>query len=365
MSGVWGNNIRLAIFGESHGKAIGISIDGLPPGLSLDLDEINHEMQRRAPGRNNISTQRKEKDQFEILSGYFNGRTTGTPLMMIINNKDTRSRDYEKTRHMLRPGHGDYSGHVRYKGFNDYRGGGHFSGRLTAPIVFAGAVAKQLLKVHGITIGAHIYRIGDKMDTPFDMVSVNDSTLRALRDKEFAVIEEKNNPIMKDIILKAKEEQDSVGGIVETAIINIPAGLGRPFFDSVESKISSLAFSIPSVKGIEFGMGFDISKIKGSKANDSFCIADGDIKTRSNNNGGINGGITNGMPIIYRVAIKPTPSIAKAQTTVDIRDNKETTIEIEGRHDPCIVPRVVPVMEAIGSIAILDLMLEKGEWNAR
>lgn len=356
MSGVWGNKIKLSIFGESHGKAIGINIDGLKPGIELDLNFINKEMERRAPGKSDLSTPRKEGDNFEILSGYFNGKTTGTPLCAVIYNTNQHSKDYEKTKNLMRPSHGDFTGYIKYEGFNDYRGGGHFSGRLTAPLVFAGAICKQILERKGIIIGSHIKSIGKIEDKSFDMVEIKDEKLKTLRENKFPVIDKAIASRMRDVITTAREEMDSVGGVVETAVVNLPVGIGDPFFDSVESTLAHLLFSIPGVKGVEFGAGFDIAKMKGSEANDEYYIDGGKIKTFSNNNGGILGGITNGMPLIFRVAIKPTPSISKAQKTVDIEKKENAQIEIKGRHDPCIVPRALPVVEAVAAIAVLDLL---------
>ncbi|KGK81765.1 chorismate synthase [Clostridium sp. HMP27] len=356
MSGVWGSKIKYSIFGESHGEAIGITIDGLQPGIELNLEEINREMRRRAPGKNKLSTPRQEKDEFQILSGYFNNKTTGTPLCTVISNSDHHSKDYEKTKDLMRPGHADYTGKVKYGGFNDYRGGGHFSGRITAPIVFAGALAKQIIGKKGIMIGSHIKSIGTVGEEYFDEVNIKEDLLKELSQKEFPTIDEEKGLSMQQEILNAREKLNSIGGIVECAILNLPPGVGSPFFGSVESVLSSLLFSIPAVKGVEFGAGFRISKMKGSVANDEFYIEDGTIKTYTNNNGGILGGITNGMPVIFRVAFKPTPSIAQEQKTVDICKNENTTIEIQGRHDPCIVQRAVPVVEAVAAMGILELM---------
>lgn len=356
MSGVWGSKIKYSIFGESHGEAIGITIDGLEPGIELDLEGINREMRRRAPGKNKLSTPRKEKDEFDILSGYFNNKTTGTPLCAVIRNSDHHSKDYEKTKNLMRPGHADYTGKVKYDGFNDYRGGGHFSGRITAPIVFAGALAKQILSKRGILIGSHIKSIGTVQEEYFDEVNIKEDLLKELSQKEFPTIDEEKGLSMQEEIVNARENLDSIGGIVECAILNLPPGVGSPFFGSVESILSSLLFSIPAVKGVEFGAGFRISKMKGSGANDEFYINNEIIKTYTNNNGGILGGITNGMPVIFRIAFKPTPSIAQEQRTVDICKNENTTIEIQGRHDPCIVQRAVPVVEAVAAMGILELM---------
>ncbi|SDZ06445.1 chorismate synthase [Proteiniborus ethanoligenes] len=360
MSGIWGKNLKLSIFGESHGKGIGIVINGLPAGLELDFELIDKEMKRRLPGRDNISTKRKESDSFEIISGYFNKNTTGTPLCVIIPNEDKKSQDYDKIRELLRPGHADYTGYMKYKGFSDYRGGGHFSGRLTAPLVFAGAIAKQILMKNNIVIGSHILSIGHVQDDYFDLAQVDINTINKINTKEFPVINEEKGRKMIELIQEVKSEQDSIGGTIEAAILNLKAGIGDPFFDSVESKLSHLLFSIPGVKGVEFGRGFEITKLKGSQANDQYYIQNEEIKTYTNNNGGILGGITNGMPVIFRVGIKPTPSIGLKQKTVNIKAMENVEIKIDGRHDPCIIPRAVPVVEAVSGLAVLDLIMEHG-----
>ncbi|WP_027633008.1 chorismate synthase [Clostridium hydrogeniformans] len=356
MSGMWGNNFRLSIFGESHGEAIGITIDGIPSGFEIDIDNIKQEMERRAPGRNLISTQRKEGDVFEILSGMFNGKATGTPLCSIIRNKDKKSRDYSKMENIMRPGHADYPGVLRYRGFNDYRGGGHFSGRITAPLVFSGAIAKQILKERGIKVLSHIKSIAHIEDENIDYCNPPVEILESLKLKDMAVINDEIKEEMKSCILNAKKNKDSVGGVIECIITGIPGGVGNPFFDSLESTIAHLAFSVPAVKGIEFGCGFEITKLKGSESNDEYYYENQEVKTYSNNNGGVTGGISNGMPVVFRVAIKPTASILKPQRTIDISKKENTEIEVEGRHDPCIVQRAVPVIEAIAAIAITDLM---------
>lgn len=358
MSGIFGNKIKLSIFGESHGKAIGITIDGLKPGIELDLDYIKEQMGRRAPGTSEFTTPRKETDEFAILSGCFNGKTTGTPICAVIKNKDTHSKDYEKTKNLLRPGHADFTGLVKYNGFNDYRGGGHFSGRITAPLVFAGAICKKILEDRNIIIGSHIKSIGNISDASlFDPVLLKEDDLRLLSKSRFPVIDKESCQKMKDTIINAKSEADSVGGIVETAVINIPSGIGDPFFDSVESILSHLLFSIPAVKGVEFGEGFNISSMKGSQANDEYYVdGNNEIKTKTNNNGGILGGITNGMPVLVKTSIKPTASISKLQKTVDVEKMEDSELIIQGRHDPCIVPRAIPVIEAVTAIGILDMM---------
>lgn len=356
MSSIWGSKIKYSIFGESHGNAIGIVIDGLEPGIELNIDAIANEMKRRAPGTGKLVTSRAEKDKFEILSGFFNGRTTGTPLCAIIRNDDTHSKDYETTKDLLRPGHADYTGKVKFKGFNDYRGGGSFSGRLTAPIVFAGSAAKDILKKNNIIIGSHIFSLQDIKDDKIDSLSLNKETLEKLHDMDFPVLNSEKRALMEDRIINARMNKDSVGGVIECFALGVPAGLGEPFFNSFESSLSKLLFSIPAVKGVEFGLGFDIGRLNGSESNDEFYIEDKTIKTYSNNNGGILGGITNGMPIVFRAAIKPTPSIAKPQRTVDMSKNENEIIEIKGRHDPCILPRVIPVVEAAAAMCILDFI---------
>jgi len=356
MSGQWGKKVKYSIFGESHGRGIGITIDGLPPGIELDMDFISGEMQRRAPGRDEFSTKRKEGDKVEILSGYFNGCTTGTPLCGMIFNENQNSKDYDKLKNLARPGHADFTGKIKYEGFNDYRGGGHFSGRITAPLVFAGAVAKQILFDKGIVIGSHVLSIGNVTDSYFDGVNLKVQTLADVLRKDFPVLDDLKGKEMKNIILKAKEETDSVGGIIEVAILNLPCGLGEPFFDSIESNLAQLLFSVPAVKGVEFGLGFEITKIRGSQANDVPYMDNGRVLTKTNNNGGINGGITNGMPIVFRVAMKPTPSIAKLQNTIDMATGENSEVSVIGRHDPCIVLRALPVIEACAAMSILDFI---------
>lgn len=363
MSSTWGNNIKLSIFGESHGRAIGVNIDGLPPGINFDFEEIKFEMNRRAPGKNKISTSRSEGDEIQILSGYFNDKTTGTPLCAMIENTNTKSRDYEKTKDLIRPGHADFTGDEKYLGYNDYRGGGHFSGRLTATICFAGAIAKQILKSKEILIAGHIKSIGHIEDKSFEDIDIDKELLERLKTSKIATIEKEKAVDMENLILDVKKEKDSIGGVIEILVLNPLVGLGNPFFDSIESKISQMIFSIPGVKAIEFGKGFDISKMKGSEANDEFYIEDGKIKTYTNNNGGILGGISNGMPITFKAALKPTPSIGKVQRTVDMSKKENKEIEIVGRHDPCIVIRALPVLEAATALVILDLLMEMKTWE--
>jgi chorismate synthase len=357
MGATFGRNLRMTIFGESHGKGIGLVLDGLPPGTLLDEEFIREEMARRAPGQNRMSTQRQEKDAYIIESGVFEGKATGTPLCVLIPNNDQHSKDYSLLKDVMRPGHADYAGKMRYKGFNDYRGGGHFSGRLTAPLVFTGAVAKSVLVQKGITVGAHIVRIGGIADSFFNPLGEPEELLQALRKQTLPVLDKSKAQLMEAEILTAKEQQDSVGGIIEVMATGMPAGIGDPFFDSLESRLAHALFSVPAVKGIEFGAGFAMAGLKGSEANDPMVFEGDRVKATRNNNGGITGGITNGMPVLVRVAVKPTPSISRPQQTVNVTEGKNTVLEIKGRHDPCIVPRAVPVIEAVTAWVLLDMLL--------
>lgn len=354
MSSTWKNNIEITIFGESHGKAIGVVLGNLPSGIKIDMDEVAKEMKRRAPGQNKMSTARKEADNVEIMSGLQDNITTGAPLCGMIYNSDQHSKDYSLLKEKMRPGHSDYPAFVKYKGFNDVRGGGHFSGRITAPIVFAGAIAKQILAKKGIYIGVHILSIKDKYDEYFDM-RLSKDTLNYLAGQKYPVLNQDIYEPFIEIIDNARMNQDSVGGKIECAVIGLEPGLGEPFFDSIESHLSSLLFSIPAVKSVSFGND-KISEMYGSEANDCYYYDGDKIKTKTNNNGGITGGISNGMPIVFNVGIKPTPSISKCQETIDIKNHLNTTLEVHGRHDPCIVFRAVVVVEAIAALTILDLV---------
>ena len=365
MSGIYGMNLKLSIFGESHGKSIGCILDGLPPGLALDLEKLQLELDRRAPGKNLLSTQRKESDVFEIQSGFFEGHTTGTPLCAIIKNSDQHSKDYSILKDKMRPGHADYAGFVRYQGFNDYRGGGHFSGRITAPLVFAGAVAKQALAQLGIKIGAHILSINNICENNFNPLGESEELLTEIQGKAFPVLDDAKGSQMQARILEAKANLDSVGGVIETLAINLPAGIGAPYFDSLESRLAHMLFSVPAVKGLEFGAGFGITQMTGSAANDEMHYEAGQVKTTSNNNGGITGGITNSMPVLFRVAIKPTPSISREQNTISLAEAQDTKLTIVGRHDPCIVQRAVPVIEAATAWVIWDMLLEAKKWEKK
>lgn len=347
--------MRYSIFGESHGPAIGVVLEGVPSGLALDMDFIAGELARRAPGRSTVSTERKEKDIPEILSGVFEGRTTGTPLCAVIRNTDCHSGDYEATRHLARPGHGDYSGHVRYKGFNDYRGGGHFSGRLTAPLVFAGAVAKLILAQKGIYIGAHIRSVGTVSELSFVDIMPDLEMLAQCAKQPFPALEKGEE--MQAEILSAKAEGDSIGGTIECAILGLSAGLGQPDLDgNLEGILARHIFAVPAVKGLEFGVGFDCARMWGSEYNDRFYMDGDQVRTHTNHAGGINGGITNGMPVIFTVAMRPTPSIAKAQGTIDMARREDAVLELKGRHDPCVVHRAVPVIEAAAALAVCELL---------
>jgi len=363
MSGICGLNVKLAIYGESHGQSIGAVLDGVPPGIALNLEDISREMLRRRPGKNLLVTQRREMDAFAIQSGFFNGYTTGTPLCVVIKNEDQHSRDYEELVTKMRPGHGDYAGYVHYHGFNDYRGGGHFSGRMTAPLVFAGAIAKQVLGQAGIRVGAHILSIGDVTEENFNSLGVQDELLAKITNKDFPVLDDIRGLAMQKRILAAREDCNSVGGIVETIVQHVPAGIGAPFFDSLESRLSQALFSVPAVKAVEFGDGFGLSWKTGAEANDELHYVDGVVEGYTNHNGGITGGITNGMPIVFRVGIKPTPSIGREQRTVDVKNKKDTALSIAGRHDPCIVPRALPVIEAVTAWTLWDLILEAKKWG--
>lgn len=362
MKNNFGTNISMTIFGESHGPCIGITLDGLPAGFKINLERIKEDMEKRK-AKGSISTQRHEDDEVEIVSGFFNGYTTGTALTILIQNKNTQSKDYSDIQYRLRPGHADFSAYEKYHGFQDYRGGGHFSGRLTAPIVAAGSICRQILETKNILIGSHIEQLYALHDAPFsNNIDELKKQIQTLNKKEFATLDEQVAQNMEQAILEAKNEQDSIGGILESAIINLPAGMGEPFFDSIESILAHLLFSIPAVKGVSFGAGFQMASKKGSEANDSFIMND-TIQTKTNNNGGINGGISNGMPIIIHTCIKPTPSIYKTQETVDYKTKESQTLNIKGRHDPCILHRARIVVDSMIAFGILDLLMSNNANN--
>ncbi len=356
MSSTWGEKIKISVFGESHGKAIGVVMDGLPAGEEIDFEAVSVQMSRRAPGRDKTTTPRKESDLPIILSGMLNGKTTGAPICAIIENKNTKSDDYDNLKFVPRPGHSDFAAYIKYNGNNDIRGGGHFSGRLTAPLVFAGAVCRQILQRRGIFIGAHVYSIGNIEDSPFNPVKISKGLLNKLSSAYFAVIDNESEIKMREEIEKARLAQNSVGGIVECALTGVPSGIGGPLFAGIEPVFSSILFGIPAVKGVEFGAGFSSSKLMGSENNDEYYYDGGTVKTKTNNCGGILGGISNGMPIIFKTAFKPTPSIAVKQQSVDLISNTDAELSIHGRHDPCIVPRAVPVVEAAAAVALINMM---------
>ena len=328
MGSTLGKLVKLSVFGESHGNCVGVTIDGFPAGLSVDFADLQAFLDRRKPSALPSSTKRRESDTFQILSGLRDGITTGAPICAITPNSDQHSSDYEQLRDLPRPSHADYTGSVRYGGHNDLRGGGHFSGRLTAPLVFAGALAKQYLRLHSITIHASILSIGGSCEQ------------------------------INERIDEIRRMGDSIGGIIRCEIHGLPSGIGSPMFDSVESRLSSALFGIPAVKGVEFGLGFDFANHLGSEVNDAFCVENGTVQTKTNYNGGILGGITTGMPVSFQVVIKPTPSIAKPQLTLNTHTMSQQSLSIGGRHDPCIVPRAVPVVEAVAAVTALDLFLE-------
>lgn len=357
MSSTTGENIKLSIFGESHGEAIGAVIDGLPAGESIDFEKILDEMARRAPGKDKTATKRKESDYPEILSGLFNGKTTGAPLCCVIKNSDAHSSDYANFLRFPRPGHADFTAVYRYGGFSDFRGGGHFSGRLTAPMVFAGAVCRQILSRRGVFVGAHLYSVGKVKDIPFDSIKVNCETFKKLHSMNFPVNDPEKEELMRKEIEDARLDGDSVGGVIECAAAGVPVGIGDPIFGGAENLLSKNLFGIPAVKGIEFGAGFSATALRGSENNDSFIIDNGKVKTKTNNAGGILGGITSGMPIIFRLAFKPTPSIFKEQDTVDLKEMTEEKLTIKGRHDPCVAVRAVPVVEAVTAFTLLDMLI--------
>ncbi len=368
MSQSYGENIKLSIFGQSHSRAIGMTLEGIEAGKEIDFEKLYAFMERRAPGKDDLSTPRKEEDKPEFLCGVKGNVTCGTPITAVIENKDTKSSDYEMLKIVPRPGHADYTAQVKYKGAQDYAGGGSFSGRMTAPLCIAGGILKQFLEKDGISIDARIYSIGRIVDDSNfegriliknesgEFVKANEEICAS--EKYFPVVDDKTGEKMKEAILSAKADGDSVGGIVECVINGMPVGVGGPIFEGMEAKIASAVFAIPAVKGIEFGRGFEASEILGSENNDAFVLKDKKVVTDTNNAGGILGGITNGMPLRFRVAFKPTPSIAKEQRSVNLETMEETTLSVPGRHDPCIVHRAVPCVEAAAAVAIYDALYD-------
>ncbi len=359
MASILGSRLKVSIFGQSHAPGIGCVIDGLPAGEIIDTDVLGAFLARRAPGRDPFSTARKEADMPEFVSGLYEGKTCGAPLCAVIRNGDQHSGDYSEIADKPRPGHADYTAHIKYGGAQDVRGGGHFSGRLTAPLCIAGGIARQILERRGIHIGAHIYSVNGVYDTVFDPCLVGRKEFDLLEGKPFCVLDDAAGETMQERILAAKARCDSVGGIIECAVTGLPAGLGDPMFDGMENRLARILFGVPAVKGVEFGDGFAVSTLLGSENNDPMTVDErGCVQMTSNHAGGILGGITTGMPLLFRCAIKPTPSIGQEQNTVSISRGENTVLTIHGRHDPCIVPRAVPVVIAAAAIGILDAMLD-------
>ena len=355
MSSTYGNIIKLSVFGQSHGSAIGMTLDGIPAGQAVDFDKLQYFLERRAPGRAAYATTRKEADMPEFLSGIVNGYTCGAPIAALIPNQNTRSGDYENLKDCPRPGHADYPAQIKYNGYQDVAGGGHFSGRLTAPLCIAGGLCKQWLEEKGIFVAAHIDSIAGISDEPI-MLSRTEPDLNKIHT-DFPVVNADAGVKMQEAIDHARMDGDSVGGVVECFITGLPAGIGDPMFDGIENKIAQIIYGIPAVKGLEFGSGFSGSNMRGSENNDAYTVVNGAVRTRTNNAGGILGGITTGMPVIFRVAMKPTPSISKTQNTIRLSDMAQCALNISGRHDPCIVPRAVPVVEAAAALAMYDAYL--------
>ena len=361
MSSTYGENLKLSIFGQSHGPAVGMTLDGVPAGLPVDLEELQKFLGRRAPGQGEHTTARREADQPQFLAGLLEGFTCGAPIAATIRNSNTRSHDYDNLRDCPRPGHADYTAQVKYGGFQDTSGGGHFSGRLTAPLCIAGGLCRQWLGLDGVQIRARIAAIGGIQDAPLDPVHPDLSGT----DPNFPVLDTQAGQAMRDKIASAKLDGNSLGGIIECAVTGLPAGLGEPMFGGVESKLSQILYGIPAVKGVEFGAGFAAADMTGSENNDSFTYEEGRVVTTTNNAGGILGGITNGMPLIFRVAVKPTPSIATPQQSISLSRQCPGQLIVRGRHDPCIVPRAVPVVEAAAAIALYDLTLGNTQCTGR
>ena len=349
MSSSFGTIVKVSVFGQSHSAGIGAVVDGLPPGELIDMEKVQAFMNRRAPGNAAHSTKRKEPDEPKVFAGLVDGRTCGAPLMALIENTNQRPGDYDALKSTPRPGHADFTASMKYKGFADLSGGGHFSGRLTAPICFAGAVAAQILEKRGISVRARIYEIAGILDS-------FEGDLETVAKKEFPVLDDRAGALMREAIERARLDGDSVGGVVECVVDGLPAGLGEPMMDGVESVLARLLFAIPAVRGVEFGAGFAAARMRGSAHNDAFIMENGVVRTASNRHAGVLGGITTGMPVKFRVAFKPTASIAKPQKTVNLAEKREETISVGGRHDPCVVPRAVPVVEAMAALGMIDLM---------
>ncbi len=364
MTSVIGRALQVSIFGESHSAAIGCSIDGMPAGIPIDLNALQRFLDRRAPGRDATATRRREADRPRFVSGILDGHTTGSPIAAFIENGNTRSQDYDELRRIPRPGHADYPARLKYRGFNDVAGGGHFSGRLTAPLCVAGGLALQALDRIGVRVVAHILRLGPEeiADESLDPLRFDEDQARAISSNELPCISAEAASLMRPRIIAARDELDSVGGVVECAAYGVPAGIGDPMFAGIENRIAQAAFGIPAVKGIEFGAGFSAARLMGSQNNDPYRMVDGDVAPQTNNAGGILGGISTGMPIVWRMAVKPTPSIGRVQQSVDLDARCDADLVVRGRHDPCIVPRAVPIAEAVCALALLDLFIEDGSY---
>ncbi len=364
MASVIGNALKLSIFGQSHSAGIGCSLDGLPAGIPVDLDELQRFLDRRAPGRDETATTRRETDAPEILSGITDGHTDGAPIAAVIQNTNTRSTDYDELRRVPRPGHADFPARVKYDNWHDVAGGGHFSGRLTAPLCIAGGIALQALALVGVDVAAHIATLGPEgiADEPLNALERDGAQLAALRAHDFPCISTDAGERMRRAILSARDELDSVGGVIECAAYGMPVGVGDPMFDGLENRIARIAFGIPAIKGVDFGAGFSAAYLTGSKNNDPYRMVDGAVCPQTNNAGGILGGISTGMPIIWQMAVKPTPSIGRVQKSVDMDAGVDCDLTVRGRHDPCIVPRAVPVAEAACALALLDALIEDGRF---
>lgn len=365
MASVFGNVIHLSIFGQSHSPAIGCSLDGLPAGIELDLDALQRFLDRRAPGRSDTATMRREADAPEFIAGVTDGRTDGAPLAAIIRNADTRSGDYAGLRRVPRPGHADFPARIKYRNMHDVAGGGHFSGRLTAPLCIAGGIALQALEGCGVRVAAHIANLGPEgiPDEPLNPMEADPGQLAAIASHELPCIDADAASRMREAILSARSELDSIGGVVECAAYGMPAGVGDPMFDGIENRIARIAFGIPAVKGVDFGAGFGAAYLTGSENNDAYRMVGGAVRTETNRAGGILGGITTGAPVVWQMAVKPTPSIGRVQRSVDMDEGADTELTVRGRHDPCIVPRAVPVAEAACALALLDALLEDGRFQ--
>ena len=365
MASTFGNVLRLSIFGQSHSPAIGCSLDGIPAGIAVDGDKLQEFLDRRAPGRDETATKRREADRAHIIAGIVDGHTTGAPIAGIIENTNTRSKDYSGLRRVPRPGHADYPARIKYENFHDVAGGGHFSGRLTAPLCIAGGIALQALEACGVHVCAHVAQIGGISDLPMDDMVWREADRKAILENDLPCIDAAAAKRMREEVLAARDDLDSIGGIVECGIYGLPAGIGDPMFDGMENRIASIAFGIPAVKGVEFGMGFAVAAMRGSENNDPYRIdpETGKATVESNNAGGILGGITTGAPVMWRMAVKPTPSIGREQDSIDMDTNENAELTIHGRHDPCIVPRAVPVAEAAAALAVLDALLEDGRFK--